>query len=374
MKKQDFPKSSISRRDFAARSVIGMTGLAFGAGLSANAKTEQSKGVAKALAEPRKLGALEVSPIGLGCMSMTSGHYNPPRSKAEMIPVIRGAVERGVTFFDTAEYYGPFTNEDLVGDALKPVRNQVVIASKFGFSFDGNRSTGRNSKPEHIRAAVEGMLSRLKTDRIDLLYLHRMDPSVPIEDIAGTVSDLISEGKALHFGLSETSPETTRRAHKVQKVAAMQSQYSLLERVHENGTLDLCEELGIGFVCWGSVARGFLADKFNEFSRFSEDSRFASVDYYTPEAIEQNIKLLNLIRDWAVKKGVTPAQFSLAWLLAQKPFIVPIPGTTKLHNLDEDLGALNVSITDAELKQFRKEFEEINVAGVREPNSILADQ
>jgi aryl-alcohol dehydrogenase-like predicted oxidoreductase len=373
MKKQDSKgKSGISRRDFATRSIIGIAGLSLAPSLNASAGGEVSQ--KQTSSGNRMLGSLEVSPIGLGCMSMTSGSYNPPRSKGEMIPVIRGAVERGVTFFDTAEYYGPYTNEDLVGDALKPVRNQVIIASKFGFAFENGKPIGKNSRPEHIRSAVEGMLNRLKTDRIDLLYLHRMDPNVPIEEIAGTVGDLINEGKAVHFGLSETSPETTRRAHKVQKVSAVQSQYSLLERVHENGTLDVCEELGIGFVTWGSVARGFLTDKFNEYSRFSEDSRFASVDYYKPEAIEQNMQLLNLVRDWAVRKDATPAQFSLAWLLAQRPFIVPIPGTTKLHNLDEDLGALNITFNTNELSEFRNALEKINVAGVRKPESILKDQ
>ena len=208
----------------------------------------------------RMLGTLEVSPIGLGCMSMTSGSYNPPRPKEEMIPVIRGAVDLGVTFFDTAEVYGPFTNEEYVGEALAPVRDQVVIASKFGFSFENGRRAGRNSRPEHIRKAVEGMLRRLQTDRIDLLYLHRVDPEVPIEDVAGTVSELIEEGKALHFGLSETSPETIRRAHAVQRVTALQTEYSLIQRFPENEILDTCEELGIGFVPWGPVCRGFLGD------------------------------------------------------------------------------------------------------------------
>ncbi len=321
----------------------------------------------------RKLGSLEVSPIGLGCMSMTSGHYNPPRSFEEMEPVIRGAVDRGVNFFDTAEIYGPFTNEELVGKALKPVRDQVFIGSKFGFTYKDGRPAGRDSSPEHIRKAVEGMLKRLQTDRIDLLYLHRMDPKVPIEDIAGTVKDLIKEGKALEFGLSETSPETTRRAHKVQPVAAVQSQYSLVERVHENQTLDVCEELGIGFVTWGSVCRGFLTGKFNEYSRFSEDSRYASVDYFTAEAIANNMKLLNVVNKWALKKNATPAQISLAWLLAEKPFIVPIPGTTKLHNLEEDLGALQISFSQEELKEFRDEFTGIELIGVRKPESVLKD-
>jgi aryl-alcohol dehydrogenase-like predicted oxidoreductase len=373
----EISKKGISRRNFAFRSVIGLAGLTLGSRLSAfgspaNQNTPDTS--FRVNTDKRKLGPLEVSPIGLGCMSMTSGHYNPPRTSKEMVPVIRGAVDLGVNFFDTAEYYGPYTNEELVGEALKPIRNQVIIASKFGFEFENGKPVGKNSQPAHIRQAVEGMLKRLKTDRIDLLYLHRMDPNVPIEDIAGTVGELIKEGKALHFGLSETSPETTRKAHQVQPVAAVQSQYSLVERVHENATLDLCEELGIGFVPWGSVCRGFLTDKFNEFSRFSEESRYAAVPYFTPEAIKNNMALLHLVRSWAEKKNATPAQFSLAWLLAQKPFIVPIAGTTKLHNLKEDLGALNILFTKDELNEFRKECEKITMMGVRDPDSVFKDQ
>jgi aryl-alcohol dehydrogenase-like predicted oxidoreductase len=320
------------------------------------------------------LGSLEVSPIGLGCMSMTSGHYNPPRPKKEMVKVVRGAVDRGVTFFDTAEYYGPFTNEEVVGEALKPVREQVVIATKFGFQFENGQPTGRNSKPEHIRQAVEGMLKRLQTDYIDLLYLHRIDPEVPIEDVAGTVSALIEEGKARHFGVSELSPKTLRKAHAVQPITALQSQYSLIERVPENQILDTCEELGIGFVPWGPVCRGFLGDKFNEYSRFSEDSRHSEVPYFTPEALQANMELLDLTRAWAVRKEATPAQISLGWLLAQKPFIVPIPGTTKLHHLEEDLGAIDIKFTADELEEFRNDFSRIEVVGVRAPESALTDQ
>lgn len=322
----------------------------------------------------RKLGTLEVSAIGLGCMSMKSGSYNPPRDNKDMIPVIRGAYDLGVTFFDTAEVYGPFTDEELVGEALAPIRDKVVIASKFGFEFkDGNRA-GKNCKPAHIKQAVEGMLRRLKTDRIDLLYCHRADPEVPIEDVAGTVKDLIREGKALHFGLSEVSPKTIRAAHAVQPVSALQSQYSILERVVENEILKTCEELGIGFVPWGPVARGFLGDKFNEYSRFSEDSRFADMEFLKPEPMKQNLELLKVVRNWAMKKEATPAQISLAWLMAQYPFIVSIPGTTKLHHVRENLGAVNIHFTDAELKQFRTEIEAIKVVGMRNPESVFKDQ
>ena len=322
----------------------------------------------------RMLGSLEVSPIGLGCMGMKSGSYNPPRDKKDMIPVIRGAVDLGVTFFDTAEVYGPFTDEELVGEALQPIRDKVVIASKFGFELSTGSRGGRNSRPENIRNAVEGMLKRLRTDRIDLLYLHRLDPNVPIEDVAGTVKDLIKEGKALHFGLSEVSPSTIRKAHAVQKVSALQSEYSIIQRALENEVIDTCEELGIGFVPWGPVCRGFLGDKFNEYSRFSEDSRFAAVPYFTSEAIKAHMEVLNLVREWGRRKDATPAQISLAWLLSQKPFIVPIPGTTKLHHVKQNQGALNISFTDAEKIEFRTALEKIPLVGVRAPETALVDQ
>ncbi|MHC2993498.1 hypothetical protein OB13_18670 [Pontibacter sp. HJ8] len=323
--------------------------------------------------DTRRLGSLEVSSIGLGCMSMTSGSYNPPRDKDEMVAVIRGAVERGVTFFDTAEVYGPFSNEVYVGEALQPVRDQVVLASKFGFRFENGQRAGNDARPENIRKAVVGMLKRLQTDRIDLLYLHRVDPAVPVEDVAGTVKELIAEGKALHFGLSEVSPQTIRKAHAIQPVTAVQSEYSLVERVLENKVLPTCEELGIGFVPWGPVCRGFLGDKFNEFSRFSEDSRFVAIPYMQPEAIRTNMALLNLVRAWARRKNATPAQISLAWLLAQKPWIVPIPGTTKLHHVEENLGALAITFTPDELTEFRNAFEKIELVGVRKPESVLID-
>jgi aryl-alcohol dehydrogenase-like predicted oxidoreductase len=372
--------SNINRRKFIATgalatSVMALTQLGFAQSKHSNpvANDSRDKKNANSPLPIRKLGTLKVSGIGLGCMSMTSNSYNPPRAKSDMVKVIRGAVERGVTFFDTAEVYGPFTSEEYVGEALKPMRNKVVIASKLGFKIENGKSVGRDSRPASIRKAVEGMLSRLQTDRIDLLYLHRVDPQVPIEDVAGTMKDLIKEGKALHFGLSEASPENIRKAHAVHPVTALQNEYSLLERVHENKALDLCEELGIGFVPWCPVVRGFMADRFNEYSRFAEESRFAAIPYFTPEAITNNMALLNLVRDWSDRKGVTPIQLSLAWLLAQKPWIVPIPGTTKLHHLDEDLGAFNVKFTSNELKEFRTAFEKINLIGVRAPESVLKD-
>lgn len=373
--------TALNRREFLATGLgvaaplLALTTSAHAHGLGETAAA-QREGETRAASLPsrtdrRTLGSLEVSTLGLGCMSMSSGSYNPPRDKDEMVTVIRGAVDRGVTFFDTAEVYGPFTNEEVVGQALAPVRNQVVIASKFGFQYDNGRRAGRNSRPEHIRKAVEGMLRRLQTDRIDLLYQHRADPDVPVEDVAGTVRELIEEGKALHFGLSEMSPETIRRAHAVQPVTALQSEYSIIQRVLENEVLTTCEELGIGFVPWGPVCRGFLADRYNEYSRFADESRHASVSYFTPDALRTNMKLLDLVREWARRKGVTPAQLSLAWLLAQKPWIVPIPGTTKLHHVQENVGALNVSFSPDELRDFRRAFSRIELQGVRPPESAL---
>lgn len=368
---------SVNRREFLSKSALLGAGIvaspiAFANEKNSSDKIEGSKSTFKM--DKRMLGALEVSPIGLGCMSMKSGSYNPPRDTKEMIPVIRGAFDLGVNFFDTAEVYGPFTDEELVGEALQPIRDKVVIASKFGFDFSNGNRAGRNSKPEHIKSAVEGMLKRLRTDRIDLLYLHRLDPNVPIEDVAGTVKDLIKEGKALHFGLSEVSPTTIRKAHDEQPVAALQSEYSIIQRALENEVIDTCGELGIGFVPWGPVCRGFLGDKFNEHSRFSSDSRLSQVPYFTPEAIEAHMEVLTLVREWGRKKDATPAQIALAWVMAQKPFIVPIPGTTKLHHVKENQGALDISFTDAELKEFRADLEKIELVGVREPETALIDQ
>jgi aryl-alcohol dehydrogenase-like predicted oxidoreductase len=369
-------KNNINRRKFIASGALATSAFAFAPSVLANGKdnaTSESVVNVTATLPKRKLGTLEVSGIGLGCMSMTSNSYNPPRDKGAMVKVIRGAVERGVTFFDTAEVYGPFTSEEYVGEALKPLRNQVIIASKFGFQLANGQRGGRDAKPASLRKAVEGMLKRLQTDRIDLLYLHRVDPQVPIEDVAGLVKELIKEGKAVHFGLSEASLDNIRKAHAVQKVTALQNEYSLVERVHEYKTLDLCEELGIGFVPWCPIVRGFMADKFNEYSRFSEESRFVAVPYFTPEAIKNNMALLDVVREWSDRKDITPVQFSLAWLMAQKPWIVPIPGTTKLHHLNEDLGAFNVKFTAEELKEFRSEMDKIKLLGVRAPESVMKD-
>lgn len=365
-----------SRRNFIA------SGLALAAASSAivvpGARADAAEQSPSSKPAPRrKLGAnLEVSALGLGCMSMTSGTYNPPRSPEAMIPVIRGAVDRGITLFDTAEIYGPHTDEELVGEALAPVRDQVAIATKFGFQvedgkWDYNR---RNSRPEHIRKAVEGCLKRLRTDRIDLLYQHRVDPAVPIEEVAGAVKELIREGKVLNFGLSEASPAIIRRAHQVQPVAAVQTQYSLIERVAEHGILQTCEELGIGFVPWAPTARSFLTDKYNEWSRFAPEDRRSNTPFFTPDAILNNLALLDLVRVWADRKGVTPVQFSLGWLLAQQPWIVPIPGTTKLHHLQENMGAMDLIFTPAEIAGFRTALDSIPITGVRARDTVDKDQ
>jgi aryl-alcohol dehydrogenase-like predicted oxidoreductase len=324
----------------------------------------------------RRLGTLEVSSVGLGCMSMVPGFYNdPPPPRRDSIALIRTAHDRGVTFFDTAEAYGPFLSEEIVGEALGPIRKTVQIATKFAFAFDGNRSTGRrDSRPESIRRAVEGSLRRLRTDYIDLLYQHRADPNVPVEDVAGTVKELIAAGKVKHFGLSEMSPQTIRRAHAVHPVAALQTEYSLVERVVENGILATCDELGIGFVPWGPTHRGFLTGIFDENSRFSAPDRRASVPTFTPEALRANMPLLRLVQDWAGRKGVTPVQFSLGWLMAQKPWIVPIPGTTQLQHLEENVGAVSVQLTPSELTEIGAAVSRIPLQGVRTPESALRDQ
>lgn len=369
------PKN-MDRKKFMHQSALAGLAGALGLATSEKAVAQSSPSMNDKISGSNKtrfLGKLEVSPQGLGCMSMTSKSYNPVRRKEDMIPVIRGAFDRGVTFFDTAEVYGPFTNEEYVGEALVPIRNKVILASKLGFSFEEGGRNGRDSRPQNMRRALEGMLKRLRTDRIDLLYLHRKDPNVPIEDVAGTMKEFIQQGKIRYYGLSEVSLDNVRMAHAVHPVSALQNEYSIIERVHENGSLQLCEELGIGFVPWCPVVRGFMSDRYNEFTRFSEDSRFVAVPYFTPEAIKQHMQVLDLVRDWSVKKNITPIQFSLAWLMAQKPFIVPIPGTTRLHHLQENLGANNVQLTADELSAFRKELEKIPLIGVRKPDSILQD-
>ncbi len=316
--------------------------------------------------QKRKLGrsGLEVSAIGLGCMGLSFG-LGPAAEKGEAVRVIRTAVDRGVTLFDTAEGYGPFINEKLVGEALEPVRDRVVIATKFGFKIDENNApVGLDSRPRHIRDVVEGSLKRLRTDRIDLLYQHRVDPDVPMEDVAGTVGDLIREGKVKHFGLSEASLQNIRRAHAVQPVTAIQNHYSLWMREPERGALDLCEELGIGFVAWGPLGQGFLTGAITRGMKF-DDPNDLRKDFprFTPEALEANFKVVDFLKEFAARKGATPAQVALAWLLAQRPFIVPIPGGTKVEHLDDNLPAAELELTASDLREIDEAFSKLEIEG-----------
>jgi aryl-alcohol dehydrogenase-like predicted oxidoreductase len=325
--------------------------------------------------QKRKLGKsnLEVSAIGLGCMGM-SFSYGPPKDKQEMISLIRAAVERGVTFFDTAEVYGPFTNEELVGEALAPHRKNVIIATKFGFDLGGgdNRpgAAGVNSRPEHIKQAVEGSLKRLKTDVIDLLYQHRVDPNVPIEDVAGAVKELIQAGKVKHFGLSEAGVKTIRRAHAVQPVTALQNEYSLWWRKPEAEVLPTLKELGIGLVAYSPLGKGFLTGKIDENAKFDSSDFRSNLPRFAPAALKTNQAMIDLLGSIAKQKGSTPAQIALAWLLAQKPWIVPIPGTTKLHRLEENLGALEIQLTPEDLRDIDTAASKIQVEGDRYPERL----
>ena len=311
----------------------------------------------------RKLGSLEVSELGAGCMSI-SANYGAPAERSQGIHVIRTAHEQGVTLFDTAEVYGPYTNEELVGEALAPIRDNVVIASKFGFDIEAG---GLNSRPEHVRKAVEGSLKRLRTDRIDLYYQHRVDPTVPIEDVAGAIKKLIEEGKVLHFGLSEASAKTIRRAHAVQPVTAVQTEYSFMERDPErNGVLKTCEELGIGFVPWGPVGMGYLPGTMDGGTQFDAKTDLRSgFERFSAQNMAANRPIVDLLKRFAEKKHATPAQFALAWLLAQKPWIVPIPGTRNPHHLKENLGAIDLRLTAADLREIDTEFSKMKVHGGR---------
>ena len=315
---------------------------------------------------------LEVSAIGFGCMGLNFS-YGHELSKEDSIALIRQAVERGVTFFDTAEVYGPFTNEEIVGEALKPVRDRVVIATKFGFNIEGGKMAGLNSRPEHIRAVCDASLKRLGVDVIDLLYQHRVDPEAPIEDVAGAVKDLIAEGKVKHFGLSEPGAQTVRRAHAVQPVTALQNEYSLWTRGPEtNGILEACEELGIGLVAYSPLGKGFLTGAMNKDTPIGENDFRKILPRFTPEAMEKNQALVDLLKRIAVEKAATPAQIALAWLLAQKPWIVPIPGTTKLRRLEENLAAADVVFTEGDLAEIQQAAAEIHVEGERYPAQLMA--
>lgn len=321
--------------------------------------------------QKRKLGneGLEVSAIGLGCMGMSFSYYPFPEKK-DSIDLIHKAIEQGVNFFDTAEVYGPYTNEELVGEALEPFKGKVVIATKFGFHFQNGKQAGINSQPEHIKKAVEGSLKRLRVDAIDLLYQHRVDPNVPIEDVAGAVKDLIQEGKVKYFGLSEAGAQTIRKAHAVQPVSALQSEYSLWTRQHEKEIIPTIEELGIGLVAFSPLGKGFLTGKINESTRFEQGDFRNILPRFTEEARKANASLLDLINQFAERKNATPAQIALAWVLAQKPWIVPIPGTTKLHRLSENNGAATIQFTTEELKQIDEASSHIKIEGERYPDAL----
>ena len=316
---------------------------------------------------------LEVSALGLGCMSMTSA-YGPAADKSEMIKLLRAAHDLGVTHFDTAEAYGPFANEELVGEALQPIRDKITIATKFGFDIDletGARRGGTNSRPEHVKAVADASLKRLRTDHIDLFYQHRVDPNVPIEDVAGAVKELIAEGKVKHFGMSEAAVQTIRRANAVQPVTAVQSEYSLFYRGPEDELLPALEELGIGFVPFSPLGAGFLTGKIDENTKFDTTDFRNLVPRFSPEARKTNMMLVELVKSVAERKGATPAQVALAWLLAQKPWIVPIPGTTKIYRLEENLGAVNVELTGDDLNHIDEVASSLTLEGARLPESVL---
>jgi aryl-alcohol dehydrogenase-like predicted oxidoreductase len=363
----------LSRRDFVTRTSLIGAGLVVGplwsgcSDQSAEVRTTTGTGSARGLntMKTRQLGTLQVSEIGAGAMSI-SANYGPPADRGEGIRVLREAHQRGVTFFDTAEVYGPYTNEALVGEALEPIRNSVRIATKFGFDIEGGAG-GLNSRPERIKAAVEASLKRLRTDRIDLLYQHRVDSNVPIEDVAGAVKELIAQGKVLHFGLSEPSATTIRRAHAVQPVSAIQTEYSFMERDPEkNGVLQTCEELGIGFVPWGPLGMGYLTGKITATTKFDPKTDLRSgFDRFSPANIAANMPIVELLTRFATTKNATPAQIALAWLLAKKPFIVSIPGTRNIDHLLENLGALDVQLTAAELSTLDADFSKLTVHGGR---------
>ena len=363
-------RGDFNRREFLTRSALVGAALSVGSASWAAPATshpaEPEKGENKM--KTRNLGNLTVSELGFGNMGLSGGHYGPGVDRAQGIRVIRDAHERGVTFFDTAEVYGPYVNEELVGEALAPVRDKVAIASKFGFKIDG--TNGLNSRPERIRKVVEESLKRLKTDRIDLYYQHRVDLTVPIEDVAGTVKDLIKAGKVLHFGLSEPSAKTIRRAHAVQPVAAIQTEYSLIERSPErNGVLQACEELGIGFVPWGPLGQGFLPGKLKVDAQSTFDLKTdlrATFPRFSPMVMKNNQPIIELLTKFGAKKGgATPAQIALAWLMARKPWIVPIPGTGNMDHLKENVGAVDVQLTPADLREIETAFSRIEIYGGR---------
>jgi len=360
--------AGVGRRDLLA------LGLALPA--AATAGVAEAKAKAKAVnRDRRKLGKLEVSSIGMGVQNMHRAYPTTVPYRPEMVNIICAAHDRGVTFFDTAEAYGPFENEKILGEAIQPFRDKVVITSKFGWNIDpetGKRSPGLNSRPEHIKVAVEGMLKRLRTDRIDLLYQHRVDPQVPIEDVAGAIKDLMAQGKVMHWGLSEMGQQTLRRAHAALPVTAVQNEYSLLWRGPEKWVLPTCEELGIGFVCWSPLGVGFLNGAIDAGTRFADGDIRKVEGRFSPENLPHNLALVDLLKTWAQRKNATPGQIALTWLLARKPWIVPIPGTTQMAHMIENAGAASVRFTPAELAELTAAASAIQIQGLRLPEGVLA--
>ncbi len=368
--------NGFSRRDFLTLTALVGAGVALAPIASAMSLPSSGQGeVSAPLAKGRrKLGKLEVSSVGLGVQNMSRKYETTIPSRPEMHSIIRTAFDKGLTFYDAAEAYGPHEVERILGEGIAPFRNKVVISSKFGWNIDqktGQRLPGLNSKPEHVRVVVEGMLQRLKTDRIDLLYQHRVDPAVPIEDVAGLMKDLIKEGKLLHYGLSEPGLQTVRRAHAVHPVTAIQNEYSLIWRGPEKEVIPLCQELGIGFVPWSPLGVGFLTGAIDANTRFAQGDIRGIESRFSPENLTNNLALVELVKKWAVQKQSTPAQISLAWLMAQKPFIVPIPGTTQMAHMLENIGADDVRFTADELKQFNAELAKIEIKGERLPQGVL---
>lgn len=368
-----------SRRDFIAKSVIASAGAVLGGSMLTSFAAEkkndtEDNNTATVGAGKRKLGKLEVSAIGLGVQNMPRTYQTTIPNRKEMHNIIRSAFDNGVTLFDTAEAYGPFESEKILGEATASFRDKIVIETKFGFDIggDGRRSGGLNSQPVHIKKVVEDMLKRLRTDRIDLLYQHRVDPNVPIEDVAGAIKDLVKEGKVLHYGLSEAGLQTVRRAHKEFPLTAVQYEYSLLWREPEKELIPLCEELGIGFVPWSPLGVGFLTGAIDERTRFAQGDFRGMTTRFNPENIASNMALVRLVQKWSEAKNVSMAQISLAWLLAQKPWIVPIPGTTQMAHLMDNIGGENVKFTAAELQEFNKELNNIQIAGLRFPPAVQA--
>lgn len=372
------PENKNSAQTFNRRSLLigglALAGTAVLPGITSASPLQSLQALDTTKPGHRKLGKLEVSSIGLGVQNMHRTYQTTIPSRPEMINIIRKAYDNGITLFDTAEAYGPFVCERILGEATSSFRNKIVIETKYGWNIDqktGQRLPGLNSQPNHIKEVVEGMLKRLRTDRIDLLYQHRVDPAVPIEDVVGAIKDLINEGKVLHYGLSEPGEQTVRRAHAIHPVTAIQNEYSLLWRGPEKTIIPLCEELGIGFVCWSPLGVGFLTGAIDENTRFAPGDIRGMESRFAPENLPNNLALVKLLQTWAQKKQATPGQISLAWLLAQKPWIVPIPGTTQMVHMQENLGAADIEFSADELKVFNQELSGITVKGMRLPQMVL---